>query len=98
MCHENASTLAKPEDAKDEHHNHDETDDVDDIVHGWSPSLHKPKAIVRVRTICGDNWWRAPMFRVATNFVQSIRSLRSDLFRRRKRRIPVEPARPTGPP
>jgi hypothetical protein len=54
MCHDNASTLAKPEDAQDEHHNHDETDDVDDIVHDWSLSLHRPKTIVRVRTIWRD--------------------------------------------
>jgi hypothetical protein len=75
--HDNASKLAKPEDAQDEHHNHDEPDDVDDIVHDWSPSLHRPKTIVRVRTIWRNNWWQAPMFRVATKFLSIVRSLRS---------------------
>src|SRR6476661_933861 len=31
---DNASTLAKPECTQDEHHHHDQADDVDNVVHG----------------------------------------------------------------
>jgi hypothetical protein len=43
MRHDNVSKLAKPKDAQDEHHDHDQTDDVDNVIHGclpiWLPSL-----------------------------------------------------------
>jgi hypothetical protein len=37
MRHDYVSKLAKPKDAQDEHHDHDQTDDVDNVIHVWLP-------------------------------------------------------------